>query len=92
MRVPWTARRVNQSIQKEINPGYSLEGLILKLKLQYFGHQMQIADSLEKPLLLGKIEGRRRRGQLRIRWLGRITDRMDMNLVNLQERVKDRGH
>ena len=92
MRVPWTARRVNQSIQKEINPGYSLEGLILKLKLQYFGHLMQIADSLEKPLLLGKIEGRRRRGQLRIRWLGRITDRMDMNLVNLQERVKDRGH
>ena len=92
MRVPWTARRVNQSIQKEINPGYSLEGLILKLKLQYFGHLMQIADSLEKPLLLGKIEGRRRRRQLRIRWLGRITDRMDMNLVNLQERVKDRGH
>ena len=92
LRVPWTARRVNQSIQKEINPGYSLEGLILKLKLQYFGHLMQIADSLEKPLLLGKIEGRRRRGQLRIRWLDRITDRMDMNLVNLQERVKDRGH
>ena len=92
LRVPWTARRVNQSIQKEINPGYSLEGLILELKLQYFGHLMQIADSLEKPLLLGKIEGRRRRGQLRIRWLDRITDRMDMNLVNLQERVKDRGH
>ena len=75
---------------REIKPEYSLEGLILKL--QYFGHLMQIADSLEKPLLLGKIEGRRRRRQLRIRWLGRITDRMDMNLVNLQERVKDRGH
>ena len=74
MTVPWTARKVNQSILKEINPEYSLEELILKLKLQYFGHLMQRADSLEKTLLLGKIEGRRRRGQLRIRWLDRITD------------------
>ena len=87
---PWTASRVNQSILKEINPEHSLEEPILKLKLQYFGHLMQRADSLEKTLLLGKIEGRRRRGQLRIRWLDRITDWMDMNLGNLQEIVEDK--
>ena len=78
LRVPWTARRSNQSILKEINPEYSLEGLLLKLKLQYFGHMVQRADSLEKTLMLGKIEGRRRREQQRVRWLNNITDSMDM--------------
>ena len=80
MRVPWTARRPNQSILKEISPDYSLEGLMLKLKLQYFGHLMQRTDSFEKTLMLGKIEGRRRRGQQRMRWLDGITDSMDMSL------------
>ena len=89
MRVPWTARRSNQSILKEINPEYSLEGLMLKLKLQYFGHLMRRADSFEKTLMLGKIEGRRRRGRPRTRWLGGITDSMDMSLSNPQELVKD---
>ena len=83
MRVPWTARRSNQSILKEINLEYSLEGLTLKLKLQYFGHLMQPADSLEKTLLLGKIEGRRRREWQRMRWLGSITDSMDVQLSKL---------
>ena len=90
MRVPWTARRSNQSILKEINPGYSLEGLMLKLKLQYFGHLIQRTDSLEKTLMLGKIEGGRRRGRQRMRWLGGIIDLMDMSLSELQEMVKDR--
>ena len=89
MRVPWTARRSNQSILKEISPGCSLEGLMLKLKLQYFGHLMQRADSLEKSLILGKIEGRRRRGRQRMRWLDGINS-MDMGLGGLQELVIDR--
>ena len=85
LRIPWTSRRSNQSILKEISPGYSLVGLILKLKLQYFGHLMRRADSLEKTLMLGKIEGRRRRGLERMRWLDGITDSMDMGLGGLQE-------
>ena len=91
MRVPWTVRRSNQSILKEINPEYSLKGLMLKLKLQNFGHLMQRADSLEKTLILGKIEGKIRRGQQRTRWLDSTTDSMDMNLSKLQEIVEDRG-
>ena len=91
MRVPWTARRSSLSILKEISPEYSLEGLMLELKLQYFGHLMRRADSLEQTLILGKIEGKRRRGQQRIRWLDSITDSVDMNLSKLQEILNDGG-
>ena len=90
MRVPWTARRSNQSILKEISPEYSLEGLMLKLKLQYFGHVMRRTDSFEKTLILGKTEGRRRRGRQRMRWLFGITDLMDMGLCGLRELMMDR--
>ena len=91
LRVPWTARRSNPSILREINPKYLLEGLMLKLKLEYFGHLMRTANSWEKSLMLGKIEGRRRRGHQRMRWLDGITDAMDMNLGKPQEMVRDRG-
>ena len=90
LRVPWTARRSNQSILKEISPGYSLEGLMLKLKLQYFGHLMRRVDSLEKTMMLGRIEGKRRRGQQRMRWLEGITDSMGMSVRKLKEMVEDR--
>ena len=90
MRVPWTARRSNQSILKEMSPEYSLEGLMLKLKCRYFGHLMQRADSLEKTMMLGKIEGRRRRGQQRMRWLDNMTDPMDVSLSKLPEMLNDR--